>query len=217
MKSKGRDQSWERQVARELGVAEIEWHYANHHNHTVEVELETKFPSDVIRKKMMQRGWDLRRKPICPECVAEMKTAKTNDNKQKEEHAIMAESNVTPIAPPDNSAAARRGQREAMQWIEESFEMVNEASGRYKSGMSDVSIAKETGISEHAVAKLREQFYGTIHRPREIDDLLSKITEMKAANDKTRREAAAAIEANKIAIEALEKRVETLIKNNGWL
>lgn len=79
MKSKGRDQSWERQVARELGVAEIEWHYANHHstglrgvlgipcshhNHTVEVELETKFPFDVIRKKMMQRGWDLRRKPI---------------------------------------------------------------------------------------------------------------------------------------------------------
>lgn len=113
-------------------------------------------PPEMLPKHFTQKGWNLRKRPICPLC----------NSPQKKENTM---SNVAPITPditPTPSARAARA--EAVTAIVSYF---NVAEGRYDDGWSDARIAKETGLPEDWVAKRRNEDFGPIKEPKEFAEL----------------------------------------------
>lgn len=82
---------------------------------------------------------------------------------------------------PTASDQARAAKRAVMQWLDEAF---NVEKGTYRAGISDASIAKETGVAEAKVKSLREEFYGPLGEPDELRELRETIAafEKKAKN-----------------------------------
>ena len=106
--------------------------------------------------------------------------------------------NVTPIgaaAQPSKDARAMR--RSVLEWLEQGYDTAN---GRYNAGITDATIAKETGAPETLVKKLREEFYGDAGAPPEYEALLAAIA-------KCERDLAAGLTACEQEIEAAKEQM----------
>lgn len=113
-------------------------------------------PADILAKHFTQKGWNIRKRPICPACNAP----------QKKEPDM---NNVAPIKPePAPTPAARASRAEAVTAIVTYFKV---AEGRYDEGWSDERIAKETGLPEAWVAKRRDEDFGPIKEPSEFAEV----------------------------------------------
>lgn len=131
------------------------------HGHDVEVEFGKLMPANGIYKALQQRGWKFPgARSICPEHA--------NNNRK--------ESNVRPIEmaltkalqskpAPVASPPAKHAKRDALRWLDESFDTVK---GCYKGDMSDQKIADETGLSVKAIVELRAEFGYDLKTPPEI-------------------------------------------------
>jgi hypothetical protein len=108
------------------------------------------------------------------------------------------------------SDAARTAKRLTMLAIDECF---NVEKGCYKQGSSDATIAKELGIAEETVVRLREEFYGPLKAPDEIQDLLTQIANLRSETLKKINEAAAHCD-DKCG--QLERRLAAVISKNKW-
>lgn len=225
--------------------------------HEVEVGLNQMFPPEVIRKKMTQAGWDFHHGPLCPSCVDKAKAEKrrskpvlalvppappieqdvepqpqvpekevTMDTSIKTGASSMA---IAAATAPDltPSAKAKAARREVMQWLDESFELTGAEKGRYKAGVTDASIAKETGCSEDAVKKIREDFYGALDRPKALDTIMAEVDSLKAAANLIITETEAAVNAMMDETKAkakalhdkadkLKYRFEQISREQGW-
>jgi len=113
-------------------------------------------PADILPKHFANKGWSLRKRPVCPVCNAPSK---------KEPDM----SNVAPIkpevAPTDAVKAMRRKANELLMF---EFEV---ETGRYKDGWSDERVAKESGMPVAWVTKRRDEEYGPLKEPAEFAEV----------------------------------------------
>ena len=252
--SKARATDWEGKVALAIGVGHIGW--VNHRvsdtgvrgiltvpcsrGHDVDVEMPTKFPHDVIKKKLQAKGWGFHgRKPVCPDCMEHDRETRENQRNAVDaapapqaEKEVPMETSATAIAAATAqqstpSARAKAARREVMQWLDESFELTGPEKGRYKAGINDATIAKETGCSTEAVAKIREEFFGALDKPKELDCISVEVGNLKLAAgelERTAKEAAdelmrnARAEAEVIRRKADEiaQRLTRISREQGW-
>jgi len=118
-------------------------------------------PPEACRKHFHVQGWNLSKKPLCPECA-----------KPKEKVSMTA--NITPIKPaPEQSEAAKKVKRLIYMALEDYYD---DAKKQYKSGHTDATIAKELGTSESFVKTIRESDFGPLAIPPEIAAIRAEIT-----------------------------------------
>lgn len=173
-------------------------------DHVVDVKIRAHDHPDHVVKRMLQAGWTIGSKPVCPEHGRKEKVA-GNDKGNNDVNT------PAPIEAPSMSASdkARAARREALEWLSESFDT---ATGTYKAGVSDASIANETGIAVKAVADLRAEFYGPLREPSEIADLRAILVEILAKGDSLQAEIAALHRRNA----DVSERIASLARKNGW-
>lgn len=117
------------------------------------------------------------------------------------------------MADEERSAAARKAHRAVIQWLEESFD---EEAGAFKGGMSDASIAKETGAAVEYVAKVREEFFGPLKEPGELAAIRARIEELHDKADELIRDATAAASVIRDQAGSLKAEMARIAKANGW-
>ena len=109
-------------------------------------------------------------------------------------------------AAPTATEQARAAKRAVMQWLDEAF---NVEKGTFQAGVSDATIAKETGVAEAKVKALREEFYGPLGEPDEMRELKEALAAANKALGVARE--AWAVEAARIG-----RRFEVLCIKMGW-
>ena len=119
-----------------------------------------------------------------------------------------------PAAPPKTvTVDARKAKREVMTWLDQSFSV---EKGRYDDGVSDASIAKETGMSEQAVGTLREEFYGPLREPVEVANFRKRIADVEQAVTNIETQASDTFAAIKEQVGKLASELAAIVKRNGW-
>lgn len=126
-----------------------------------------------IASKLRQRGWQIGHRTLCPD--HKFKTRK---------------SEVTTQAQPHTSDKAREAKRLAMMSLDDYFDA---ATGQYRDGKNDETIGKDCGLAPTVVAKLREEFYGSLRAPTDFERLLADARARLTALEVTRSEAQATI------------------------
>lgn len=135
-----------------------------------DIPLSTDLPPDVIAKKFRQKGWRVGGpsrdpKPIlCPTCVE--KRSSRPSGGAMEVIDKMASNETAP-------ANIQRIRMKAGALIMDNW---SEQRGRYSEGWSDERVSKETGLSEQAVKRMREQDLDFKRKvPKEIEDCETEI------------------------------------------
>lgn len=140
-------------------------------------------------KKARRDGWTTGKKFVCPEC------------QQKERMRMEPKPTVVEM-----SDAVRKAQREAMELIEADYDMV---AKRYRGKTTDKIIADTCKLSEKRVAELREQFFGPLAEPSEIEDIRKEMAKVHA-------DVEAAMRSFEASQKLLSSRLDSLIAANGW-
>lgn len=113
-------------------------------------------PADILAKHFAQKGWNVRKRPICPAC----------NTPQKKETDM---NNVAPIKPDaiptDAVKAARRKANELLMF------QFNVENGCFEDGWSDDRVAKESGMPLAWVTKRRDEEYGPLKEPCEFAEV----------------------------------------------
>ena len=104
------------------------------------------------------------------------------------------------------SDSVRRAQREAMELIEADYDM---AAKCYRSKTTDKIIADTCKLSENRVAELREQFFGPLAEPSEIEDIRKEMAKVHA-------DAEVALRSLEASQKLLTSRLDSLASSNGW-
>lgn len=174
----------------------------------------TLLPADVVASKIANMGWKLGSKSTCPgPHNKEPHPMAANDPAPTNVSAMLRETGIVPAAPKLPSRDARAMRREAMDWLTEAFDP---DKGRYKAGIHDASIAAETGLAEEAVAKLREEFFGPIKLPSEVEELLSKMQAIREMIGDFDTYYKTEMEKLKTDARKLENRLSSMVAKNGW-
>lgn len=140
----------------------------------------------VIHRHFTRRGWQIKRKAICPQC-------KSKTKKEAKPMVSTAKPIPQPAQVPNPELRERR--REAHDLIAMSF---NIGKGQYEEGYSDQRIAKETSMPEAWVRQRREEEFGPIKQPDEIAELRQQLASLTAmAAD-------------------VSTRLDKIVAKNGW-
>ena len=175
----------------------------------------SKPPPDILGKHFSNKGWYVRKRPLCPSCCVQSDPSADDRPKvesdppatnlplaaalrraltEKKETTPM--SNVAPLkteqAPTEAVKAARRKANEFLMFH---FDV---EKGRYEDGWSDERVAKDSGMPVAWVVKRREEEYGALKQPSEFAEIRAQA-------------AALASEIGK-----LNARLEILRRENGW-
>lgn len=189
----------------------------------------SRMPPVAIRGRIINKGWTIGKKgPVCPDCGSR----KTPAEEPKvitttAEQDTMNQNPETPFEAPPSAAQsqdARKVHRAVMGWLEEAYD---EERKQYRKGFSDQSIATETGAAVSYVSKCRDDYFGVLGMPVEIEVLTADIARMERearefieATQKRLAEAANEFAATRTAItdriESVRSRLGKLIKDNGW-
>lgn len=199
------------------GVIEVDVPCKN--DHRVTVPLGTRTHPNHLVKIMKNKGWALRAsKGTCPDCVEKARAEKAAKAAKKKDEPVKLETKE------QATVNAKSAKRLALLMIEDVFD---ENAGRYKDDHSDKTVAKETGLSESAVAKLREEFGFEIKEPPEFAQWREEIERlernMKAVTDgieekiaKLRADAEDAVKALAHQHLAVRTKIEDTISEQGW-
>lgn len=113
-------------------------------------------------------------------------------------------------APPSASDKARAAKRETMDLLTLSFKLAADGkTGQYETGYTDARIAKETGLAESNVAKMREEFFAPLGEP---DELVA----IRADLAQARLDLAATRTAGEQEIARIERKLASLRTKMGW-
>lgn len=170
--------------------------------HTVEWTSANRIPAEAIASKLRRQGWELGRHIRCPEHAHPRKAKKVKGGEVE-----MAVDALDQAAATD---AARTAKRLAMMAIDESF---NVQKGQYKAGVTDKTIAAELGCSEEVVQRLREEFFGPLKVPDDVEDVQRQIEECRRDFAHKQSQLATDFEQK---IGKLASRLESLIRKNKW-
>jgi hypothetical protein len=209
----------------------------------LEVKNSDRPASALVRKTVNTAGWLIRnrrakcvscsgpRKPDKEEPVVTTTAAQDKAIREMNEKAALlpdkapaTESGAPAGTLAQQSAPARRLFRELMGWLEESYD---EASKRYKKGFSDQSIAEETGAAVAFVAKTREDYFGPLGTPPEIETLRASLATLtrdiqshgdtfKAKYARLSADENAAAAALLLRVKNITGRLDEIVKEQGW-
>lgn len=157
-------------------------------------------PPEQIPQKLRARGWQVGRTAAKHQCPSHVK---------EKPMPPASPAAAAPVPTPD----ARAARRAAMDWLGESFDLT---AGRYSPGVTDATIAREVGMSEAAVAQLREEFFGPLREPSEIEAVrieLGKIAQDAELLARNFNDTSDRLSAD---IRALNRRLDGLVQSNGW-
>jgi hypothetical protein len=166
-------------------------------------------PPDIVAKKLQRQGWRLGNKAgahLCPyhrkekEEMTKPKLIAGNDTALST-GTVIAEDSLT-------SDQTRKARRDALDLLDCNF---NVETGQFKAGESDATIAELTGLSEKAVADLREQFYGPVKEDPEARKLRHEITALAGEIVKEERRSAEAIAKMRQELEGLSKLADRVL------
>lgn len=178
------------------------------HNHEATEHYDKRLPMDKLRSHLINKGWTFRgKKASCPAC---------NQKDDKPMERVTTINTPTPLKEqlqPVATNLARKARREAMQWLSEAFDP---DKGKYSAGVSDATIAKETTLSEQAVAALRDEFFGSIKEPAEIAELRKAISDVAQQADALAGDTKRVVDNIAGTIRDLTNRLDALVKKNGW-
>lgn len=168
-----------------------------------------------LRRKLETDGWRLARPRHCPTCNAAQPQTK---EKKPVTHkptlmATAAPRAVAAAPPPTPTEAARAMRRQVIQWLEEAYDVDKSA---YRAGVTDESIAKETGAALALVKQLREENYGPLAIPPEFVGLA---TELEALRRETREEQGrhdSVMSALNGRAVTLGDKITRMAAKNGW-
>lgn len=193
-------------IARDGGI-EVELQCTK--GHTVVEPYGTRLPADKVMSHLRQKGWLFRgKKTTCPE------HARKEEKPMAMERMERVTSIDVPAATPKTvTVDARKAKREAMTWLDQSF---NVEKGRYDEGVSDKTIATETGMAEQAVAAMREEFYGPLKEPAEVALFRQRVTDVQAALDNLETEAKQTFAAMRAQVNKLVGDFAEMVKKNRW-
>lgn len=179
------------------------------HGHEATEHYDKRLPMDKLRSHLTNKGWTFRgKKAACPACNQKEKPVERVTSIDVPSAKPLKEQ-LQPVA----TSLARKARREAMQWLSEAFDP---DKGKYSAGVSDATIAKETTLSEQAVAALRDEFFGPIKEPVEIALWRGEVASIRNDVDKMKNEAADACTAILTRLAALDKLITSTIQKNGW-
>lgn len=162
-----------------------------------------KLPPDVIRNKLLDQGWSFNgnRKAVCPK------------HKPARRERPVSETVETPVTSTEDKAAAsdraKRAKRDAIMLLDDVFDV---AKGCYKPGENDESVGKVVGLSLQAVATIREEFYGPIKRPPELDALFAALENAQSRITQFRGETNRTLEAMVGEVTQLRARIEAVAR-----
>lgn len=114
-------------------------------------------PPNILHKHFATRGWQLRKRIICPSCAS-----------RKDKPMTATPKPPLAIVATETADAIKAKRREAHTAIELYFDI---AKGAYREGYSDERIAQDTGLSVDWVAKRREEEFGPLKEPDELAEL----------------------------------------------
>lgn len=189
-------------------------HLPCYYDHTVDFALTgAVLPPEVVKKKIIQKGWKVGRRLLCPEHATTLRVATRLTYPEKRRKPPMPEvsAKVTPITP--TSEEARTARRLATLLIEEQFDV---AGGFYRNGYTDKKVADETGVSEHFVTKRREEDFGPLKDPPEIVKAKAEIDALQQRVEDLKAHCAQVTEALMRDIAAHRRNLSSLIAKNGW-
>jgi hypothetical protein len=162
-----------------------------------------------LRRKLEVEGWRLGARRRCPRCNAP-KAHKEN---------TMPVATPTPPPPPlapagaAPSDAARAIRRAVLVWLDEAYDVTKHV---YRAGVTDESIAKETGSAVEAVKKLREEFYGPLAEPTELAEVRAEIAAIRKETSGARDALDMKLSALNGRMVAAEQKLERAAKAGGW-
>lgn len=171
--------------------------------------FDKKLPVEIVRKKLMQRGWNLAKQPICSPC--------SNKAKEQREPKPMA---TAPVTPPDRSDAAKKAKRMIYMALEDYYD---EAKKTYRPGHTDASISEATGASVEFVKRIREEDFGPLAEPGEIVEFRATIAAFgerigNFETDARTLKGALDITAEQLrsGLANLTAQIDRIAKRNGW-
>lgn len=196
--------------------------------HVVEWSSPNRIPSNSITPKLKRLGWRLGRHIRCPEHNGHRKAApeapkRRELGRETEEMGTRGGGGqagpVLTVVPPAQTQAeaseqAKAAKRLVLMALDDYFEI---EAGRYKPGknapVTDESIAADCGVSVEVVTRLREEFYGPLKEPAEIDQLIRELGVIKSEFDTAHRELRESFDTRMSGVLA---RIEALALKNGW-
>lgn len=130
-------------------------------------------PPEGVVRQFTGMGWDLRKKPICPDCAKSTKTKETKE---------MAEvTKMEPKAQP--TEAAKKVKRMIFMALEDYYDDVSQC---YKGGWTDEKVAKECNASTTFVRTIREADFGPLKEPQEVREIRAALDALTADAGKLR-------------------------------
>jgi hypothetical protein len=163
------------------GIISVVKASCKHCGETYEMNLATHLPPDQIVKKVRTLGWlDKSKAWTCDKCINHSDTpleiikegAIINDE-IKRIFAPVSRSETPALPKPDSMVKPTYRQiRKAMALIEGNFDVDN---GTWLEGWSDDKLAEEVGIARNVAFMMREDAFGALKRPPELDQLLSEV------------------------------------------
>jgi len=166
----------------------------------------SKIPPLKIARSLKRRGWIISNKlgrHICPACNKKEPVMDKTDPKPK----------LGIVSKPNASDQARRAKRAALEWLQEAFDP---EAGRYRENESDKTIAKEVGLSEAAVAAIREEYFGPIKKPKEVEMLAAEVSKIREEASAIRERANKDVTDLMKKADALDAKINALRTANGW-
>jgi hypothetical protein len=188
--------------------------------HSVTQGFKMHMPPDKAKQVFANKGWRFwGTRTTCPD---HSKKDEPMDQGKLKAAANSTTSDIALVskAEPVASASAREAKRMAILLIEEKFDV---GRGAYRDGHSDLKVAREIGLSEEAVATLRDDLFGPIKEPAEITELREKTAEFETKIETFQREAQASHDAAMALLRsmneevgAMKRRLLALVSRNGW-
>jgi hypothetical protein len=185
------------------------------HGHTEQVILGKRFPADSVRHILANKGWRFAgSKATCPmhadntvkeDTVTQMSEAMKAAEQSKQDDKVVS------ITAPAPTPTAKQAKREALRWLDESFDTV---AGRYTDDMSDSKIAEVTGLSVKAVADLRAEFGYDLKTPPEIVALQDQVRAIRESIKAFEDEAVVRIKGLLEAVDSIDRRMARFERDN---
>lgn len=216
---------WMLEVKRRTGAKKVEvtngmghqiLHLTCSHGHVVDFKLNGRAPSEFVAKQLIKAGWTIGNKLSCPEHSQpkKKKPAKRPAKKKQETQPMPSlASTPTPSPEPEATDSARQAKRRAMDWLSESF---TASTGRYAEGVTDATIAKETGISEAKIKELREEFYGPLKEPAEIAEMRGELQALRDRLQDAETQFTSVVSRLVTDVSEQQRKLEKMCKANSW-
>ena len=121
-----------------------------------------------------QKGWKHhgRTQWECPECQKKKQPGNGQEIDMEKVERLQNDHAAT-------TNKARKAKRSAIEFLEEFF---NDETGRFEEGCSDITIGEAVGLSPQVIATIREELFGELKAPSELENIQKELAEFVLHN-----------------------------------